>query len=134
MTPPARATTRAPITTLARVAVAVAAGVTLLAVSLSRVAAGQAPPDPAYEDARPQLHDYVCPPRDPDGDGPPAPRNDFERARQESRARYREYYAAYLARVGSDPVSVLVMPVDGVSISQIAGTFGAPRWDRSHEG
>lgn len=95
----------------------------------------QAPPDPDYPDQRPELHDYVCPVRDDADGGPrPEPRTEFERLRQESRIRYREYFAAYLARVGPEPATELLMPVDGIRVGQVAETFGAPRWDRSHEG
>ncbi len=112
--------------------------VRLLAAALMAVVirvAAQAPPDPAYQDLRPELHDYVCPARDADDDGPPpAPRTDAERLRFESRARYRQFFPAFLARVGPEPAARLLMPVDGVSVDQVAETFGAPRWDRSHEG
>ena len=108
-----------------------------LALSWQQVSA-QALPDPAWPDQRPQLLDYQCPDRsDVDAAGNPAEDpslTDAERARFAMRARYRDYFPLYLARVGPDPVTELVMPVDGVTLSQIADTYGAPRWDRSHEG
>ena len=108
---------------------------TVVVVGLS-AAWAQVPPDPGHPDMRPELHDYVCPARDldEDDDPPPEPRSEAERLRWESRARYRQFFPAYLARVGPDPATELLMPVDGVSVGQVAETFGAPRWDRSHEG
>ena len=108
-----------------------------LALTWQQVSA-QALPDPAWPDQRPQLLDYQCPERsNGDAAGNPAEDpslTDAERARFAMRARYREYFPLYLARVGPDPATELVMPVDGVTLSQIADTYGAPRWDRSHEG
>lgn len=103
----------------------------LLFVLLWPAAGAQSLPDPAWPDQRPELHDYQCEERD--GGGPVAT-TEAERARFAMRARYREYFPAFLARVGPEPASELVMPVDGVSLGQIADTYGAPRWDRSHEG
>ena len=95
----------------------------------------QAFPDPEYPDRRPELRDYVCPARDRDDDsGPREPLTEAERLRFETRARYRAYFPAYLARVGDTPAATLITPVEGVSVAQIAETFGAPRWDRRHEG
>lgn len=105
---------------------------------LGRTASAQALPDPDWPDLRPELLDYQCPQR-PDADRAVEPADDpslteAERARFTMRARYREYFPHFLARVGPDPVTTLVMPVDGVTLGQIADTYGAPRWDRSHEG
>ena len=115
----------------ARIFPAVAAIVTahLLVVT----AAAQALPDPSYPDLRPELSDYRCEERGDDSERP-EPTTEAQRARFAMRARYREYFPAFLARVGPEPASELVMPVDGVTLSQIADTYGAPRWDRSHEG
>src|SRR5680860_636499 len=102
------------------------------------VGSAQALPDPAWPDLRPELHDYRCEDRPdnelPDDDPRPEPTTEAERARYAMRARYREYFPAYLARVAPEPAAELIMPVDGVSLGQIADTYGAPRWDRSHEG
>lgn len=106
----------------------------LLAVLLLvAAAAAQALPDPEFPDVRPELSDYQCEDRG-GGDSRPEPTSETERARFAMRARYREYFPAFLARVGPEPVGELVMPVDGVTLGQIADTWGAPRWDRSHEG
>lgn len=96
-------------------------------------ASAQTLPDPAWPDLRPELHDYVCE-EDQDDESRPQPTTEAERARFAMRARYREYFPAYLAKVGPEPAAVLIMPVDGVSLGQISDTYGAPRWDRSHEG
>lgn len=108
------------------------AAVVLLA--LAAVVCAQAPPDPEYPDLRPELHGYICPLRGPNDGPPPEPATEAERLRRESRALYRQYFPAYLARVGPEPDTQLIMPVEGISVSQVAQTFGAPRWDRSHEG
>ena len=112
------------------------ARVLIVAVVAALTAAwAQVPPDPDYPDMRPELHDYLCPARRSGADGPPPePRSEAELLRWESRARYRQFFPAYLARVGSEPATQLLMPVDGVNVRQVAETFGAPRWDRSHEG
>ncbi len=102
-------------------------------VALLAIGGAQALPDPDHPDERPHLHGYVCPQRDRDG-GPREPLSEAERLRFETRARYREFLPAFLARVGDVPVATLLTPVEGVSARQIAQTFGAPRWDRSHEG
>lgn len=98
-------------------------------------AAAQTLPDPSWPDQRPELRDYQCPDDSDDRDDPePVARTEAERARFAMRARYREFLPAFLAKVGPEPAAELVMPVDGVSLAQIADTYGAPRWDRSHEG
>jgi|SRR5690554_2798075 len=104
-----------------------------LAALLLACAGAQALPDPGQPDQRPHLRDYVCPSRG-GGDGRRDGLSEAELQRLESRARYREYMPAYLARVGDTPAERLITPVQGVSVAQIAATFGAPRWDRSHEG
>ena len=95
-------------------------------------AGAQALPDPDRPDQRPHLRHYACPARG--GGAQTQALTEEERERLESRARYREYFPAYLARVGDTPAQALLTPVQGVSASQIAATFGAARWDRSHEG
>lgn len=110
----------------------------LLAPAGLLTATAQTLPDPAWPDLRPELHAYQCP-VDPNAADRVDPAtdpslSDAERARFAMRARYRDYFTAYLARVGPEPARELVMPVDGIRLSQIADTYGAPRWDRSHEG
>ncbi|HLV11739.1 MAG TPA: M23 family metallopeptidase [Trueperaceae bacterium] len=102
--------------------------------ALTACAGAQTFPDPGFPDQRPELRGYVCPARDRDDDTRREPLGEAERLRFETRARYREYLPAYLARVGGEPAASLLTPVAGVSVAQIAHTFGAPRWDRSHEG
>lgn len=107
---------------------AVAALLGLVALS---AALGQAPPDPGWPDARPELSQYQCKPRD----DRPEPTTDAERLRFESRARYAVYLPAFLARVGGTMATELLMPVDGVTLSQVSDTYGAARsGNRGHEG
>src|SRR5690606_7973155 len=82
-------------------------------------------PDPAWSVLRPEFEGYVCESRS--SDPPPEPRTEAERARFEMRARYRSVLPAFFAVVGPDPARELVMPVDGLSVAQVANTFGAPR-------
>jgi len=111
-------------------ALVAAMGACLLAALTS--AAAQSLPDPDYPDLRPELSEYRCQERG--GQGRPEPSSEAERERFAMRAHYREYFPAFLARVGHEPAEVLIMPVDGVTLGQIADTWGAPRWDRFHEG
>lgn len=76
---------------------------------------------------------YQCRPRE--GDPPPPPANETERLERERRARYRALFPAYVAAMPSEPDPVLLMPVDGVRVSQVTDTWGAARsGGRSHEG
>lgn len=101
--------------------------------ALAPYARAQTLPDPSWPVLRPEFVGYVCESR-PDAP-PPEPRTEAERARFEMRARYREVLPAFFAVVGSEPAPVLVMPVDGLQVAQVANTFGAPRaGNRGHEG
>lgn len=107
----------------------------LLAACWLALAAGatcaQTLPDPAWPDLRPELHAYLC----PVGDGQqPVATTEAERLRFEMRARYRDYLPAFLARVGAQPAAVLLMPVEGVRVANVAATFGASRGNRPHDG
>jgi peptidoglycan LD-endopeptidase LytH len=63
------------------------------------------------------------------------PRDEAERAEFERRAAYRAFLPAYLAAVPAEPDTALLMPVEGITVSQIADTWGAPRGGgRVHEG
>jgi len=93
-------------------------------------AGAQTPPDPVWPDQRPHLHDYRC---EVNGPGPVAT-SEAERLRFEMRARYAVLMPAFLARVGEAPVTVLLMPVEGVRVAQVTNTFGAPRGGRPHDG
>lgn len=74
---------------------------------------------------------FECPP--PENVREPA--NEAERVEFERRAAYRAFLPAYLAAVPAEPDSSLLMPVEGITVSQIADTYGAPRSGRRvHEG
>jgi peptidoglycan LD-endopeptidase LytH len=63
------------------------------------------------------------------------PQNEAERAEFERRAAYRAFLPAYLAAVPAEPDTSLFMPVEGITVSQVADTYGAPRSGRRvHEG
>jgi peptidoglycan LD-endopeptidase LytH len=63
------------------------------------------------------------------------PRNEAERLEFERRAAYRAFLPAYLAAVPAEPAISLAMPVEGITVSQITDTWGAPRGGgRVHEG
>ncbi len=107
----------------------VAAG--LVTALLTTFATAQMLPDPAWPDERAELLGYVCPVSQ---DPPPVPTTEAERLRFEMRARYRDFLPAFLARVGAQPASALLMPVEGVRVANVAATFGAPRGNRPHDG
>jgi murein DD-endopeptidase MepM/ murein hydrolase activator NlpD len=91
----------------------------------------QSPPDPAWPDLRPELQSYQCKPRD----DRPEPTTEAERVRYEVRARYAGFLPLFLARVGDTMPQALLMPVEGVSVSEVAATFGAARaGNRQHDG
>jgi peptidoglycan LD-endopeptidase LytH len=74
---------------------------------------------------------FECPP--PENVREPA--NEAERLEFERRAAYRAFLPAYLAAVPTEPDTSLFMPVEGITVSQIADTWGAPRSGRRvHEG
>lgn len=63
------------------------------------------------------------------------PRNEAERIEFERRAAYRAFLPAYLAAVPAEPDTSLFMPVEGITVTQITDTWGAPRGGgRVHEG
>lgn len=66
---------------------------------------------------------------------PSIPQTPEEQASAERWARYREQLALYTERLPSEPDAVLYMPVEGVSVANVADTWGAPRGSgRTHEG
>ncbi|MEJ2665925.1 MAG: M23 family metallopeptidase [Deinococcales bacterium] len=93
------------------------------------LARGQALPDPAYSDLRPELAKLVCPVRQR------AYASEAERLRFEMRARYAAVLPLFFAKVGAEVDAALLMPVDGVRVRQVSDTWGAARaGGRSHEG
>ena len=103
-----------------------------LAAALALAAASaQTLPDPAWPDLEPAFVDHVCPPPE----NPPVARTEAERARFAMRARYRTVMPAFYAKVGPVPDALLLMPVEGVRVSQVTDTWQAPRGGgRLHDG
>jgi murein DD-endopeptidase MepM/ murein hydrolase activator NlpD len=65
----------------------------------------------------------------------PEPQTEEEREEYAIREAYRAKLASYVAQLPAEPDSQLLMPVEGVRLSGIADTWGAPRGGgRSHEG
>ncbi len=63
------------------------------------------------------------------------PQNETERLEQERRAKYRKVLPAYFAAVSAEPVTEILMPVEGVKVKDVADTWGGARSEgRSHEG
>jgi murein DD-endopeptidase MepM/ murein hydrolase activator NlpD len=99
----------------------------LLVLALGGLAVGQAPPEGANVEAP-----FVCPPPD---EPPPPPTSEEEARERERRARYRRVFPLYVAAAGPEPETRLLVPVDGVRVSEIADTWGGPRsGGRRHEG
>jgi len=103
----------------------------LLSALLVSLAPAQVLPDAVFPDLHPEFVGYLCPP----STSPPVARTDAERARFEMRARYRTVMPAFYAKVGVEPATVLLMPVDGVRVAQVVDTWQAPRGGgRFHDG
>jgi peptidoglycan LD-endopeptidase LytH len=94
------------------------------------IAAAQRAPDGDLQILRPELLALTCPERS--WSQPPT------EAQRRSAARWAAFRALlpeYLARLSAEPDDVLVMPVDGVRVAQVADTWDAPRGGgRRHEG
>lgn len=102
----------------------------VLLALLGGLADAQTLPDPELPVRRPHLDAHVC-----EAGDPPVARTAAEEARFAMRARYRTVLPRFLARVPDAPDAVLVMPVDGLRVAQVADTWGAPRGGgRGHEG
>ncbi|MGL4612088.1 MAG: M23 family metallopeptidase [Trueperaceae bacterium] len=77
---------------------------------------------------------FECPPPD-EFEVEEEPQDEAERLEQARRAAYRVVLPAYLAAVPPEPDTALLMPVEGITVSQITDTWGAPRGGgRIHEG
>lgn len=115
----------------------------LLALALAPALA-QTPPHPHLTIQRPELLTLSCPerrsrgeesggsPESADQDRPLNPEEEVARAR---RLAYRALLPEYLARLPAEPDTVLLMPVDGITVRQVADTYGALRGGgRDHQG
>jgi peptidoglycan LD-endopeptidase LytH len=105
------------------------AAVALWLVTVSAVAAAQAFPTDAPVLA-PHYEQLVCPERSPPRGGEAATLATFA-----ERQRYRDLLPVYLSRLPDTPDEVLLMPVSGVRVAQVADTYAAARdGGRVHEG
>ena len=101
----------------------------LVALVLLTSAQAQTPPDPSFPALQPELAQIVCPPPDRE------PTSEAERLRWEMRERYATVLPRFFAKVPPEIDVALLMPVDGVRVSQMSDTWGAARSEgRRHEG
>ena len=78
---------------------------------------------------------FVCPPPERVNEPMSRPQSEEERLESERRARYRAVFPAYVAAVPAEPDEALLMPVEGVRVSNVADTWGGARSEgRTHEG
>ncbi|HET8986249.1 MAG TPA: M23 family metallopeptidase [Trueperaceae bacterium] len=105
---------------------------------LTGFARAQMPPDADIPLLDAQLLAVTCPDRPvvtTAGFAPTVPLTPEQEAARERRAAYRALIPVYLAYLPPEPDRVLLMPVDGVRVSQVANTYAAPRdGGRSHQG
>jgi murein DD-endopeptidase MepM/ murein hydrolase activator NlpD len=98
----------------------------------------QSPPDADIPLLEPKLLAMTCPVRavvTTAGFAPTVPLTPEQEAARELRAKYRALIPVYLAYLPAEPDTALLMPVDGVRVSQVADTYAAPRdGGRSHQG
>jgi peptidoglycan LD-endopeptidase LytH len=100
-----------------------------LAISLGPAAAQRAP-DADLQVLRPELLALTCPARTW-----AQPPTEAQRLAAPQRDIFRALLPEYLARLPAEPDAVLYMPVDGVRVTQVADTWGAPRGGgRTHQG
>jgi peptidoglycan LD-endopeptidase LytH len=102
----------------------------LPAIAFAAVTHAQTLPDDHLPVVNPDLLAFVCPERT--WETPPTAE---QLARVAEREPYRRLLPAYLARLPLEPDAALLMPVDGVRVTQVADTWGALRGGgRRHEG
>ena len=78
---------------------------------------------------------FVCPPPERVNEPMSRPQSEEERLESERRARYRVVFPTYVAAVPAEPDEALLMPVEGVRVSNVADTWGGARSEgRTHEG
>ena len=93
-------------------------------------AVAQVLPDADLPVLRPELLDLTCPARTWT-----MPPSEAQLRSAVEREAFRALLPAFLARVPDEPDAVLLMPVDGVRVAQVADTWGAPRGGgRTHQG
>lgn len=103
-------------------------GVAVLLVMASTIGAAQVPPQGAGVEYPP----FVCPGPD---EPPPPPATEAEARERAIRAAYRDVFPLYVAASGPEAETELLIPVDGLRVSQVADTWGGPRsGGRRHEG
>ena len=101
----------------------------VMAFGLLATGLGQSLPDPSFPDLQPELAQIVCPPPDRE------PQSEAERRRWDMRERYATVLPDFFAKVPPEVDTELLMPVEGVRMSQVTDTWGAARSEgRRHEG
>src|SRR5690606_28412888 len=95
-------------------------------LALTAVTTAQTQPDAGLAVHRPELRDSQCPAPPVQVGGTPVaaePLSDAQVALRERRRAYRELLFIYLSHLPPEPDRVLLMPVDGVRVSQVADTY-----------
>ncbi len=111
---------------------------TTAVLTSASVGSAQSAPDADLAIVRPELLDWTCPVQQAPiaaGVAPALPQTAEQIAFRQQRDAYRALIPVYLAYLPAEPDQTLLMPVDGVRVSQVANTWGAPRGGgRGHQG